>query len=144
MTKEQILNGNKLIAEFMWWDIIEPSNSSLLEQSIKHTQYHRSFDWLMPVAEKIEQLGHQTFNLDGKVIDCYSRFEIKHNRINLSWSHNHGYQLYIETQEEWRSGGNVGLAKEYKRINIKKETTKLEALWLIVVEFIRWYNLNNK
>lgn len=51
--KTEILEGNKLIAEFMCWDRTEPTNSTLFEQSIKHTQYHRSWDWLMPVVEKI-------------------------------------------------------------------------------------------
>ena len=35
--------NNKLIAEFMGYDVIEPM------------QYHTSWDWLMPVAHKIKE-----------------------------------------------------------------------------------------
>jgi len=57
---------NKLIAEFMGYKTYEHTNSiaiRLLEEnefnSIDighiHTKFHASWDWLMPVVEKIEQ-----------------------------------------------------------------------------------------
>lgn len=54
-------NGNRLIAEFMGLDV-------LYDNMVKHEtaepnmvtlmKYHTSWDWLMPVVEKIEVLGH--------------------------------------------------------------------------------------
>jgi hypothetical protein len=73
MTKEEILNGNKLIAEFMGAKRM-PHNSKLtptlyeFPESIGNTNthkwatdyliYHKSWDWIMPVVEKIENLGY--------------------------------------------------------------------------------------
>jgi hypothetical protein len=47
MSKEEILEGNKLIAEFM--DKPEWGN----EFNVSHVKYHFSWDWLMPVYIKI-------------------------------------------------------------------------------------------
>ena len=73
---EEIIEGNKLIAEFMGYNLIIPSmrrypnnwKTSYWERNYdieKHTtdhvlceenglKYHSSWDWLMPVVEKIE------------------------------------------------------------------------------------------
>ena len=36
------------------------------------TQYHKSWDWLMPVVEKIESLGYEFFIVEDRV-------EVSHN-----------------------------------------------------------------
>lgn len=52
--------NNKLIAEFMGWYCLneyarhETHGSTI---SYKDMQYHTSWDWLMPVVEKIERMG---------------------------------------------------------------------------------------
>jgi hypothetical protein len=59
MTTE-IIEGNKLIAEFMGERVIkEPYFDNKLpvisgEDGYKQTKYHTSWDWLMPVIEKIK------------------------------------------------------------------------------------------
>lgn len=65
-TAKNILNGNKLIAEFMgakWWPktkslFIKYSEAYEFEDSkiafgVDQLQYHQSFDWLVPVHKKI-------------------------------------------------------------------------------------------
>ncbi len=56
------MNNNKLIAEFMGWDIKLPttiptnlhlSNLELDNKEIFDLKFHTSWDWLMPVVEKI-------------------------------------------------------------------------------------------
>ena len=58
MTTEQILKGNKLIAEFM--DIEYDSADETYHfdnwRGIEHLEYHTSWNWLMPVVEKIENI----------------------------------------------------------------------------------------
>jgi len=68
-------------------------------------KYHTSWDWLMPVVEKIESLSGTTVLI--KRIGC----EII---------------MYGKT--------------------ISKQTsdTKIEAVWLAVIEFIKWYNEKHK
>ena len=123
MEQKEIIEGNKLIAEFMnlkyinWndecmlWthksfieDFTDVNNFSKdskfdwensLPQS-KNLYYNTSWDWLMPVVEKIEVLGSST--IMNRVI--YSRFKITHNHIILYWSKNNGYQLQLEVLPE--------------------------------------------
>lgn len=71
MTREEKLNGNKLIAEFMGAEIKDdtycfhlgnPSHSIQVEQMyfepITRLYYHSSWDWLMPVIQKIAELKY--------------------------------------------------------------------------------------
>ena len=59
------MKDNKLIAEFMGWDIeslstipsnLHPSNLELDNDEVLEYKFHTSWDWLMPVAEKIERM----------------------------------------------------------------------------------------
>lgn len=70
--------------------------------------YHSSWDWLMPVVEKIGN-AH------------YYRFEISKN------------QCWFWNEEE-----SVVEISNIERDNL------LEAVWLAVVEFIKWYNNQQK
>jgi len=106
---------------------------------VKDLKFHSSWDWLMPVVEKIEMMGSNKFNDINTVL--YSRFEIKHNHIKLYWSKDHKYQLFIEVIQKGNDSSSFGLSKKYIRIDVTKETTKLEAVWLACVEFIKFYNL---
>ncbi len=50
MKEKEIINSNKLIAEFMG------KNTNL--RFIDPYGYHCSWDWIMPVVEKIESIGY--------------------------------------------------------------------------------------
>ena len=86
-------NENKIIAEFMGVDIIPLEQFVVGVQStiarikigrkdyicpmiegylLEHLQYHTSWNWLMPVVEKIENFGFE-------IIIAESRCKIKHN-----------------------------------------------------------------
>lgn len=121
------IEGNKLIAEFNEDEIKLTSDHPDVKIWIrnKHTkrfskdsywpinsaQYDCSWDWLMPVVEKIENT----------------------NRVN-----DNEYYPYMVTI--WKNcclitDGNNG----YDVIRIYSET-KIESIWLAVVAFIKWYN----
>ena len=89
LAKEQIIVGNKLIAEF---EKLEIHNTlSLAKTPIKayewhcnlysemELKYHKSWDWLMPVVEKIEDLydGEYFFDICGR-----------RSRISIMVNHN--------------------------------------------------------
>ena len=62
MSEQEILDGNKLIAEFMGakynskLDLVNlGANHKLV--GINELQYHSSWDWIMPVVDKIRKTG---------------------------------------------------------------------------------------
>lgn len=58
MDKNFVLNGNKLIAEFMGKTISTDGISWFDENFRSINNYHKFWDVLMPVVEKIESLGY--------------------------------------------------------------------------------------
>ena len=132
MKTSEIIEGNKLIAEFMNGIYSENANAwgfgnARIEHKTKIIQgkkyenlvwaerwevelkYHSSWDWLIPVVEKIESLNN------------YTRIETPINKKELRQTY-----CNIDGKEEF---------KTYSK-------SKIEALWLAVVEFIKWYNEN--
>ena len=127
--EKEIIEGNKLIAEFMKF----PSNKHLenwvdvpneyISIYGKHfgigfnCKFHKSWDWLMPVVEKIESIkipqvayGFE-FSIKGK--RCITLSKITGEDVVVIGFHNYDKKYFY---------------------------TKLEATWLAVVEFIKWYN----
>jgi hypothetical protein len=115
MKTEEIVEGNKLIAEFMgytpysdgWITIPHETFDTVVDSEIVYQlRFHTSWDWLMPVVEKIESLQPEGFN------------------------------TLIE-------GGCCWI--EYPEISFEGiEHTKIEATWSAVCEFITWYNENKE
>lgn len=64
MNKE-ILEGNKLIAEFMTKDPGVLSRDFKKAGTLESMQYHKSWDWLMPVVGKISSNCEEPEELDG-------------------------------------------------------------------------------
>ena len=133
MTPQEILEGNKLLAEFMGYekssedkDFIfykHPDGKGIVIQSqhdckVFHTHelmeikgfiFHRSWDWLMEVVRKIELIGYTV--------------SVSKNRCRIS---------------NFKNIANVGLT-----INTS-EDNKIKAVWYACVEFIKWYNQNKE
>lgn len=121
MKKEEILEGNKLIAYFM--GATNPKNhpGDYLWFAYGHQGqklwatdkliFHESWDWLMPVVEKIESLedGEYMFEI------CGSRAEIS-LMINHNWPHDK-----VTLQE----------------FNSKNSSSKIESVWLTCVNFVK-------
>lgn len=75
MTNEEILNGNTLIAVFMGGEfrtdlpftytkegwVNTPANDNMQIAQNYDLKYHSSWDWLMPVVEKIEDLDDKFY-----------------------------------------------------------------------------------
>jgi len=138
MIQEEINENNKLIAEFMdgkevdWFServIIMPfaeninknnylklSNSYILDREVK---YHYSYEWLMPVVDKISKVvikGNPPYNNDQ-----YARVEIVPN----------GYVKISNFRDS-------PITK-----NISIEGSLINAIYKAVVLFIKWYNKLN-
>lgn len=130
--REEIIAGNKdvvasnrLVAEFMGGRY-EPNYRQAPKNipvfaidagSVEDLKYHSSWDWLMPVVQKIEDLE------DGK-----PKFEIWISKFNV---------LALRLPH-----GGASLRKEvpHSRIEITPDCSKIQAVWLSVIAFITWYN----
>ena len=133
MTNKEILEGNKLIAEFMQYNDIdchECKHSGVCnhlqcglstQEKIEQFKFHSSWDWLMPVVEKIEYLYATDYILP--------RFEINSHICSFSV----GYSEF-KKYKQWICGCYDSSPEKEKR------NTKIEAAYYVCVEFIKWYN----
>jgi len=113
LTEEKIISENFLIAEFMD-DITDTGQEPAFVPfkgkgyELHELEYHKSWDWLMPVVEKIESLEKWEFDIFGK-------------HLEISY------------------GGKFSLDE----ISFHRDT-KIEAVWIGTVAFIKWYNKESK
>jgi hypothetical protein len=117
MKREEILNGNKLIAEFMGIKYDEnkyshESSEFYFEDS--ELEYHFSWDWLMPVVEKIEKLDNGIYQVDILQEGCKIMVRCKNFNSPID-----------KTVSKMPEG-----------------IRKIESVYLAVIEFIKWYNEN--
>lgn len=119
MTPKEILEGNKLIAEFMGMKESVIKRGSLVwnEKNIlidkNELKYHSSWDWLMPVVERIESLD----KLGGVVRIIQGQCKITSRMLGDS-------SVYADKSN-------------YMLMGVKG---KLLSTYEAVVEFIKWYN----
>ena len=106
--------GNKLIAEFMGWKHHE--DKSYDEYEMNNLKYHTSWDWLMPVVEKIESI-HSDFHGYFGVYICSNGCTIQATRLNTSIENPH-----------------------YAYFNDVTLDTKINSTYSAVLQFIQWYN----
>ena len=135
----EIIEGNKLIAEFMglkydncWYrsenDLpINPITCSI-GKSVHEEQmcYHNSWDWLMRVVEKIESLTHETLKL--------------YNLVSVRRFKHVGYYWSISGIADYGDNKTT-----ITTITLNHDDNKdIDALYNTVVKFIEWYNEKNK
>ena len=115
MTAETIIEGNKLIAEFMGVKDGQISVSKTRtifsgpENGIEVFAFHKSWDQLMPVVERIEMMGCIV-----EISMCLGRM----CRI----------RKVISNSQDWQA--------------VHESNSSIEAVYLPVVEFIKWHNQN--
>lgn len=123
MSNEEIIIGNRLIAfspfssdDVRNWvnDIGNPSDKFLI-----NLKFHSSWDALMPIRRKIIEL-----------------FETRHT-LPVFEINSHYVEFYLDGFK-WIAGC---YSESPEKIKLSSE---LEALWYVIVEFIKWYNENKK
>jgi len=123
MIKEEIIEGNKLIAEFMGGYLVSEDTYDLnymssRSYSLKEMKFYTSWDWIMSVVEKIESIK-----------DEY------HGRFGVYISSN------TCTIQATRFRPDERIPDPPHYFNTATTETKLDATWLVVVKFIKWYNI---
>jgi len=69
-------NENLLIAEFMGFETYEANGYSMIrysednERTLQDTHYHTSWDWLMPVVDKIDNYLYKNAGKVGYFDEC--------------------------------------------------------------------------
>jgi len=153
------LENNKLIAEFMainnefdfcdiddyyfsfkkkdienideWIDEVESTKNNLckLKDFYDSLLYHSSWDWLMPVVEKIESLDLRKNGYDFPKVKIGNGVEI------------FCYATYRGTCYEWKQWMSIsGELHDY----VNQYDTKIKAVYKAIIEFIKWYNKTKK
>ncbi len=128
MSYIETIDGNKLIAEFLGLYVTdfngtyhfvckdEQKNKDLNQAwlfRLKEAKYHSSWEWLMPVVDKIEGLGYDS-------------------RIHNYDSESTYFVDFVDVMNENTEAACV--SKHYTEAN------KIQTVWLAVVEFIQWHN----
>lgn len=106
----EIIEGNKLIDDFA------PEVAKQFNRFKGGCRYDLSWDFLMPVVEKIE---------DKYCTELTSSFDWDGEKYNKQYM----FRIYRN---------NTRVAPKISNPN----SNKIEAVWHVVVEFIKWYNQN--
>ena len=109
---KNVTENNKLIAEFMGYPKhkIDFVGKRLNFENSKHNTYHKDWNWLMPVVEKIESF----------VLNDDNSFNVTIGATN-----------YCVIQDSY---GEI-----YENIEDSEET-KLLTVYKAIIKFIKWYN----
>jgi hypothetical protein len=125
-------NENKLIAEFIgmqntnngWCDSkdVLPNivRDTFQGNTFDHLLFNKSWDWLMPVVEKIEDIRFDNEDKDSFV--SYHRYDVDNRGIGCA----------------------ITDVQEGKVVGCGDCATKRESTYQAVVEFIKFYNEQNK
>ena len=149
MEKKNLMNTeeeNKLIARFMGGNLEDNGWNFCLSDFGTNViggygfyesfdlKFHKSWDWLMAVVDKIENLQGSAFTTTPKfkIEAGFIRIKANIGYIDNTLDTSYTYSDYV---------GFGGLVRANNNFDVK---TKLEATYKAVVEFITWYNKNNE
>jgi len=121
------IENNVRIGKFMGIDYAQPAENKIVyyrndgqlihgEENPTELKYHISWDWLMPVVDKIEAMG--------------LHFNIKTNESWIDW---------LGTENE-----HLELLQKYDEatFEVNYEATKIESVYKTVLQFVNFYNEN--
>lgn len=124
MSNEEIVEGNKLIAEFMGvnFDKEDYAGDRSLGGNADAVRYHRDWGWLMLVVEKTSNYHYPDYWDNGKHEDAGEWDD-------CAWPRTFGMR---------DSEGNYMV--RFNASTLFAAPTLIEAAWLAVVDFIKWHN----
>lgn len=78
MTEKDIIKGNELIKKFMPEFTETMVETQMDERGSNELMFHRSYDWIIPVVEKIEEHKHVTVSIFRSSCIISGRVQAKH------------------------------------------------------------------
>lgn len=117
--EEYPYSGNICTEESVVQEVMDEIDEFGSYLDIEIYSYHSSWDWLMPVVKKIENMDIVKYSLISK-------------RNYINGNEYYKVQLGIDTENNTDPANFP--------IEVMNSHSKIEAVWLAVVEFIKWYN----
>ena len=108
----ETIKSNKLKAEFMGYEVGYDDNFALTEGTFKFMKYRTSWDWLIPVVQKINSIEY-----------LRSDMEIRFSSSPM---------CVLRTRTD----------NNHWDVLVCKDSEGLETIYATVLEFIKWYNIN--
>jgi hypothetical protein len=145
-----VIEGNKLIAEFMGGELQDVFCGNIKQKPRfyfsndrksplcggRHSedgdtlQYHTSFDWLMPVIEKIESIEMPEHRNDyNHIVKKGVLANISIHRVREVSKKEDGYYCTIQLWDY-----------DALRFEVISKKSRIDATYLCVIKFIKWYN----
>ena len=116
--------NNKIIVEFMKWDILNDMTYSKATKGkwveLDKLKFYSNWNWLMEVVEKIESLGYRTLTEN----ECFMITKSKLSSFDVRSKDDYN-TIFSDNYEINHYGGS-----------------KKENVYNACVEFIKWYNEN--
>jgi len=124
MQEQEIIEGNAIIAVFDNYNIeyVNGKRYFTLDDMVEalcdeELHYHSSWDLLMPIVEKIENLKLSTETGD----NIYFRLVIIENEVRID-----------------KRNSRLAIWENLIDIPIDIRRHKKQAIWLVIVEFLKW------
>lgn len=106
---------------------VNPSNSKVIDLQFEPLQYSTSWDWLMEVVDKVENIRH--IGIDAIYL------KIQKNTCEV-WT-------YYDIKECLRLTGDDKNEGNKFKVGYTA-STKIEATYYALIDFIKWYNTTKK
>jgi len=141
----EITEGNKLIAEFMGFG---PPKKQIGDKTYYVGSsdgeptygYNNSWDWLMPVVEKIRNFKDGIYDMEGFTFGGMS-VHIS-SRYSRGWTcHIFGTLSVLHINSD-KTHSYSKLPDYSVSIDSNKNSEFIEPIWQAVIQFIKWYNQN--
>ena len=161
MTEQEILDGNKLIAEFMGWEYFEKSKTSIEGYPFGGHDYFEETDvWIKNPTDKYREIlchyGYYNIDDDLEKKDLFDDWCYK-LQFNTSWDWLIPVVEKIESlkwvdefnicYDEVAKGSYANILPSYKdtfnSLSTDIYTNKINAVYDVVIQFIKWFNQHN-
>lgn len=137
MDTQTIEGGNRLIAEFMGYKYFPNHTLDGIKgvyrcggkepMNIKEFKYHSSWDWLMHVVEKIEDIKVNGIDYEREV-----EWQFSVEIMNM------GCVIHRDVLPQY-----WGTETDFLKLYDCEANSKIYSTWLAVIQFIQWYNTTN-
>jgi len=148
-----IQTGNEIIAKFMDMKKTDGFTTSMSGLQVSATgyehngefmlledlQFHSSYDWLMPVIDRIEELG--AYSIAGRKV--YSSVKFDRHSVEIYFSPKQKYLLHLKFQPYHVDKGTwmhpMFTDHIVKQFDFSTHGKRM-GLYTAILEFINWYN----